>query len=147
MKVFFLTIFVLFYTVKKTKAEKSVQKSPCGTFIPYDPISQPNLPETHGVLAGKFSDTTQIYVGTGKTWCGSNLPARLSIVAESGPGAYVYCAGSEIYNYSSSAYLENNSGLQWIDTDENSFYNVSGALKVKIFFCNNLYWKSKCPVV
>ncbi|KAG5667900.1 hypothetical protein PVAND_015865 [Polypedilum vanderplanki] len=107
-----LLIFSFIISINKiVNAGSESYQSVCGTFIPYDPISQPNLPKTHGVLIGTFMD------------------ARLSI-ADSNPGAYVICDKNEIYNPGSSAYLENNLNLSWVAVDLTS-YNVPNAIGLK----------------
>ncbi|KAG5666708.1 hypothetical protein PVAND_014723 [Polypedilum vanderplanki] len=101
---------------------------PCGTFIQYDPKTDPKKPEIDGFSAGKWSDGGDAYVGLGlvQTFAGrAQIPARISTTnSTSGPGAYTDTA----YDGNTPSYLLKNLNLKWISITNNTIDSVNGKI-------------------
>jgi hypothetical protein len=105
-----------------------------GTFIPYDPMTNPDAPVGKAFSAGTYLDNTPAYVGAAYlTNCGnqSYIPGRATTsVNLQGPGVYVVCNDErrETYNIS---YLQDNDNLKWVPANQFNASTIPNAIKFK----------------
>ncbi|KAG5668977.1 hypothetical protein PVAND_016881 [Polypedilum vanderplanki] len=99
---------------------------PCGTFMKYDPKTDPKKPETDGFSAGKWADGGDAYAGTGTNSENNTYPGMiLTTNFANGPGAYFFGA----YDGNTPSYLLKNPNLKWIPiTVSNTFDSVNGKI-------------------
>jgi hypothetical protein len=105
-----------------------------GTFIPYDPLTNPDAPVGKAFSAGTYLDNTPAYVGAAYlTNCGnqSYIPGRATTSRNlQGPGVYVVCNEErrETYNVS---YLQDNDNLKWVPANQFNASTIPNAIKFK----------------
>ncbi|KAG5666483.1 hypothetical protein PVAND_014510 [Polypedilum vanderplanki] len=99
--------------------EECLEKFPCGTFIPYNPLKDKYAPLKNGFKAGQWFDNTDVYVGAGFVKDPSTgvvekeTIGRLSI-SSSNPGVILEDS-HEVFDNKSCFYLLNHKNLKWIN--------------------------------
>ncbi|KAG5668917.1 hypothetical protein PVAND_016829 [Polypedilum vanderplanki] len=126
-----------------TTTTTTTSSYPCGTFIKYDPKTNPKIPETDGFSAGKWADGGDAYVGTVIIQNPSTpiftVPARISTTnSSSGSGAY---SSAIMGNIVSTSYLLKNPNLKWIPATNKTverYTTVSYITSGSIIYQDNL---------
>jgi hypothetical protein len=107
---------------------------PCGTFIQYDPSTNPTIPETEAFSAGgTYLDGSTPFVGWGQSTTCQNqpkMPGRISTLATyEGPGIFMSCAGYTLgYDGTTVRYLKKHPNLKWVPTTASTIASVPDQL-------------------
>lgn len=109
-----------------------ILNSPCGTFVNYDAINNPNVLTLYGFPGGNYYEDNSIqYVGTGNIpdYCQIENPIPGGIQLTPTPGAYVTCGGMPYTDTATARFLVRNPNLKWVDASDSTLPYITNLIK------------------